>query len=139
MVLAMSEANKGQVGGSHYKADFQHWDWTELCHLGYMEGQITRYVLRWYKKDGIQDLDKALHYVEKLMEMHRHTGRTNPRFMRNIQNKDLVDHYTQRMFDQALTPLAERCIIEYVRDWSTMDHLENIRICIAALIKDKQT
>lgn len=134
MVSAMSDVNKGQVGGTHYKADFMHWDWVEACHLGYMEGQITRYVIRWYKKDGIQDLQKALHYVDKLLEMHRYSGRTNPRWQRW---EDLVSP-TERLFEQTQTPPTERSIIRYVRDWSQVGDLIDIRQSIADLIKEKE-
>ena len=75
----MSGANDMQVAGSHYAAGYQHWDFVEeaLCGL-YMEGQITKYVSRWRKKNGIQDLKKALHFTEKLIELnyqpHRRLG-----------------------------------------------------------------
>jgi hypothetical protein len=63
------EVNTRQVGGEHYKAaGLQHWDWVIANNLGYLEGQITRYISRWRKKNGVQDLEKALHYAEKLEE-----------------------------------------------------------------------
>lgn len=67
----MSEANKMQVGGTHYKTDYEHWDWViENSELGavYLVGVATKYVARWRKKGGVEDLDKALHYVNKLIE-----------------------------------------------------------------------
>lgn len=61
-------ANEHQVGGDHYKSEYQHWDWVLVCHLDYLEGQATRYVSRWRKKNGLQDLRKALHFVDKMIE-----------------------------------------------------------------------
>lgn len=65
-------ANEHQVAGNHYKAhgraDFQHWDLVIKFNLGYLEGQITRYLFRWRDKNGIEDLKKALHYLDKLIE-----------------------------------------------------------------------
>lgn len=64
-------ANDYQVGGDHYHVegvDVQHWDVAVALKLGYFEGQITRYLSRWRKKNGIQDLDKALHFLDKLIE-----------------------------------------------------------------------
>ena len=63
------QANDMQVGGSHYSSGYQHWDFVHdaLCGL-YLEGQITKYVARWRKKNGLQDLEKALHFAMKLAE-----------------------------------------------------------------------
>jgi hypothetical protein len=61
--------NDNQVGGSHYKSGYQHWDFVLDCLAGlYLEGCITKYVARWRKKNGLQDILKAKHYLEKLME-----------------------------------------------------------------------
>lgn len=64
----MSEANKRQVAGDHYKSGIQHWDYVIANGLGYFEGQITKYVTRWRKKNGLQDLEKARHFLDKLIE-----------------------------------------------------------------------
>ena len=61
-------ANDRQVGGEHYKSGIQHWDYAISQKLGYMEGQITKYVTRWDKKNGLQDLRKAAHFLERLIE-----------------------------------------------------------------------
>lgn len=65
----MSSAKYRQVGGSHYAQVFQHWDYVAANGLGYFEAQITRYVGRWKHKNGIQDLQKADHYFEKIIEL----------------------------------------------------------------------
>jgi hypothetical protein len=62
-----------QVGGDHYLAEFQHWDWAAETQLGYLEGNATKYVARWRKKNGRQDLEKARSYVRKLMGVHNQT------------------------------------------------------------------
>ena len=65
----MSEANKTQVGGKHYKEDvIQHWDVMLANDVPYMEGQIIKYVWRWKRKNGIEDLRKARHFLDKLIE-----------------------------------------------------------------------
>lgn len=66
--LKEKDPNTRQVGGEHYgKATYQHWDYVIDNNLGYFEGQVTKYVTRWRKKNGAQDLEKAMHYLEKLM------------------------------------------------------------------------
>jgi len=66
-------ANDVQIGGDHYKTDagIQHWDVVEMFELGYMEGQITKYIFRWKKKDGLKDLLKAQHFLEKMIEIEK--------------------------------------------------------------------
>jgi hypothetical protein len=64
-------ANERQIGGSHYKkGGEEHWDrqW-RLYGRGYFVGCITKYVERYHQKNGIQDLQKASHFLEKLIEL----------------------------------------------------------------------
>lgn len=62
-------ANDKQVGGEHYKAEaIQPWDYITSNNLGYLEGNIIKYVSRYKSKNGVQDLEKAKHYLEKLIE-----------------------------------------------------------------------
>lgn len=68
----MSEANKMQVGGAHYKkAKIQHWDFAASNELDYFQGQITKYVTRWKLKNGMQDLEKAAHFLAKYIEIEK--------------------------------------------------------------------
>lgn len=71
-VRTMTNANERQVGGTHYKAAIQHWDLVLANDIPYMEAQILLYVMRWRKKNGIQDLEKARHYLDKLIEHETH-------------------------------------------------------------------
>jgi hypothetical protein len=66
--LKMS-ANDKQVGGSHYKSSIQHWDYVVANDLDYFQAQITKYVTRWKKKNGLVDLEKGLHFLEKYIEI----------------------------------------------------------------------
>ena len=65
--------NDKQVGGEHYRSKVQHWDYVELNGLRYTEGCATKYATRNRKKheDPRQDLEKAVHYVEKVQDLHR--------------------------------------------------------------------
>jgi hypothetical protein len=62
-------ANENQVGGRHYKTSYEHWDFVVKIRLSYLEGCTTKHVARWRKKLGIQDLQKALHYLDKIIEV----------------------------------------------------------------------
>jgi hypothetical protein len=62
-------ANERQVGDSHYKGfPIEHWDFVLMHKMPYMEAQIFKYVLRWKEKNGLEDLRKAKHFLEKLIE-----------------------------------------------------------------------
>lgn len=64
----MKPNDKGaQVGGSHYyTGGLQHWDIVAQCYMNdYFAGQISRYICRWRNKGGVQDLKKALHFLNK--------------------------------------------------------------------------
>jgi hypothetical protein len=63
-------ANKRQVAGSHYKSTIEHWDYVVANDLDYFQAQITKYVTRWKKKNGMTDLLKAQHFLEKYIEVH---------------------------------------------------------------------
>lgn len=65
-------ANERQVGGSHYKTNGEeHWDRVYRLELDYFQACITKYVERWKKKNGIEDLEKARHYLDKYIELEK--------------------------------------------------------------------
>lgn len=70
-------ANDRQVGvgdyqgGGYRAAPIQHWDFAWACGMDYFQGQITKYVTRWRQKGGLQDLEKAQHFLEKYIELVR--------------------------------------------------------------------
>jgi hypothetical protein len=64
------KANDVQVAGTHYKGKaVQPWDYIVGNNLGYLEGNIVKYVSRWKDKGGVDDLKKARHYLDKLIEV----------------------------------------------------------------------
>lgn len=66
-----ADPNSRQVGGDHYArgGKLQHWDLIENYGIGYLEGYATKYILRWRDKNGVEDLRKADHCVEKLASL----------------------------------------------------------------------
>lgn len=67
-------ANDTQVGGKHYKVPGlpEHWDLAVMYHWDPFQYQITKYVMRWKDKNGLQDLQKAAHFLQKYMEVSAH-------------------------------------------------------------------
>jgi hypothetical protein len=66
---AIGGANAVQYGGTHYKQlKFETWDVILDWKLGYLDGNAVKYLSRWRHKGGVEDLRKAKHYIEKLIE-----------------------------------------------------------------------
>jgi hypothetical protein len=66
----LSAPSKTQVGGTHYsKHKIQPWDYVAANDLGYFEGSIVKYITRWRDKGGVEDLKKARHFLDKLIEV----------------------------------------------------------------------
>jgi hypothetical protein len=66
----MSNANEHQEGGTHYKSKaIQPWDYIVSNNLGFLEGNAIKYLTRFRDKNGIEDLKKAKHYIDKLIEV----------------------------------------------------------------------
>lgn len=68
-------ANEIQIGGSHYKKNkIQTWDFIVQNGIGFLEGNAIKYLSRWKDKGGIEDLRKARHYIDKLIEVETERG-----------------------------------------------------------------
>ena len=65
---ACGKASSKQVGGTHYKQEtIQPWDIIDEYELGFYEGNVLKYLLR-DKGNKKEDLEKAVHYLEKIIE-----------------------------------------------------------------------
>lgn len=70
----MTLASDTQIGGSHYK-DKAIQPWTAMESWmspeefeGFLRGNVIKYIARYKEKDGLKDVLKAKHYLEKLLE-----------------------------------------------------------------------
>lgn len=68
-VIADMKANEIQVGGNHYQLPVQPVEFIQKNGLGYCEGNVIKYVVRHRNKGGLEDLHKAIHYINLLIEM----------------------------------------------------------------------
>jgi len=63
-------ANDIQIGGTHYKdKGLQPWDAIAAWDCGFLDGNVIKYVVRYRSKGGVEDLKKARHYLDKLIEL----------------------------------------------------------------------
>ena len=62
--------DKRQVGGDHYKTmEIQPLEYIVKNDIGYLEGNVIKYVSRYQAKNGLEDLKKAKHYLNILIEL----------------------------------------------------------------------
>ena len=68
---ATESALDRQVGGEHYKNDFkiQPIEFITANKLSFIQGSIIKYICRFDKKNGKEDIDKAIHYCQLLKEL----------------------------------------------------------------------
>ena len=58
-----------QYGGNHYKdMMIQPLEYALANNLGICEHAVVKYISRWRAKGGVEDLRKARHYIEILIE-----------------------------------------------------------------------
>lgn len=59
-----------QEGGGHYKnLAIQPVEYIFHNKLDYLEGNVVKYVTRHKDKNGIEDIRKAIHYCQLILEM----------------------------------------------------------------------
>ena len=64
------DAMAKQVGGNHYsKLAIQPVEYITKNKLNYLQGNVIKYITRYKDKNGLQDLQKARHYVDMLIEL----------------------------------------------------------------------
>ena len=63
-------STKSKYNPDHYKQGIECWDYITSHNLGYLEGNIIKYITRAGLKEGERDIDdlmKALAYLKKLI------------------------------------------------------------------------
>ena len=131
----MSEANKIQVGGNHYRATdgLQHWDMIDEYEVGYFEGCASKYVTRWEKKGGLEDLRKAAHYLRKLYER-----RAEASFVDQLRRRPEVPVSVITRFAEANgCSLSELRILTYILSWESTQTIDLARREIERLIAER--
>lgn len=127
-------ASDYQVGGAHYRTEngsVDHWTYCDANDVPYLESACTKYVLRWQDKNGLQDLYKARHYLQKRIEHYAegigavHGGR--------LEIMEFIDFCVgSGLLDRSL----ELEIISKVMHWHSPEDLEYARLALEELIED---
>jgi len=132
----MNAVNERQVGGTHYRSDYQHWDWVDHIGMGWHEACATKYVTRWRKKpEGVLGLEKAVHYIDKLIDNAEKHGRKN----RSALNDQVIILVTTVYAGANDLNDTEKEICCLLASWRTLDHLGVARSAIYSLIDAAQS
>lgn len=125
----MNNPNERQVGGAHYRSEFQHWDlMAENYGAGYFEAAITKYITRWRKKNGVVDIEKAIHYYEKLLDLYQ-SGKVQM-YQTPRRSKNLAVYVSANKLDE-----TERIILFAIMSYSTLEQFISIRIHLDDLLR----
>lgn len=104
-----------QVGGSHYKdLEYQPIEFFEDLHLDAFRANVIKYLARWRKKGGVEDLKKALHYVQVARTNDRKRHEKIERFVKQFENpeREIMRHVIFQLWnisDSKLTRLIQVC------------------------------
>lgn len=68
--MPSDDARADQVGGDHYKKmAIQPAEFIHKNGLGYLQGNVIKYVCRHAAKGGAQDIRKAIHYCRLILAL----------------------------------------------------------------------
>ena len=123
-------ANSKQVAGTHYQpveGGVQHWDYCVRSNTPNLEYAASKYLSRWRKKNGLQDLEKALHYVEKRLESIKlHVGA--------LRGGSLIQPLFTKFLTDNNISTPESIILYQMMHWKRAEELEQSAEQIKLLI-----
>lgn len=123
-------ANDKQIAGSHYqRGSLQHWDICAGFRIGYLESCATKYLIRWRDKNGLEDLYKSDHFLEKLIEMVD-VGAIRSNEAR-IQPKMLIKFY-----EETKISYPESLIVDTLFKWKHAGDLKNAQKVLRQFIDE---
>lgn len=88
----MTNALDHQVGGNHYsKYKIQPVECIQHLGLDFLRGNILKYLVRFQDKNGLEDIKKAKHYAEMLLEEIRKNAEYFNEFVDQFKDNPLRD------------------------------------------------
>jgi len=126
------DVNDMQIGGTHYRSKYQHWDYVCDTRMPYLLACATKYVSRWRDKNGVEDLRKSIHYLAKAEER----GVYMPvnkwyEFLTFNTTQISIDHFTFCFCCQL--PPEEKRIVNFIVE----GHYDSARMLIEELINEE--
>jgi hypothetical protein len=139
-IMNTEHVNDRQVGGDHYRSDYQHWDWAIDMKLGPIEYAASKYISRWWKKHGpvkgLEDVEKSKHYVQKIKSAYEER-RYQTGLSRIGEQNDAV-FKTMKFSNTNGMDEHEGMICWKLATWETAADLDEILTAIDYIIKNPQ-
>jgi hypothetical protein len=73
------------IGGDHYLLKIQPIEYVIENQLGFCEGNVVKYISRWRNKGGLQDLEKAKHYIDFLIASELDKAKSESTELQGVQ------------------------------------------------------
>lgn len=121
-----------QIGGTHYGTGYGHWDYCKDLNVPYLLGCATKYLVRWRDKNGIEDLRKALSYLDKQMIDHENFRWVNP------ANAPEGSQKLSRMLNENYVPDTEAMLIISILTYRDHQDLVIARMALSEFIENEE-
>lgn len=117
-----NDPNDTQIGGNHYQRyTIQLWDIIHQFQIPYLYACVLKYVERYDQKNGYQDLQKAIHYLQKIeseqatIAQHKICGADSFRISAYLVERPAAVRPILNMVLRGRTLKAKKAIDEVVR------------------------
>lgn len=101
-----------QIGGTHYsELPYQPIELIYKLDLGFIQGNIVKYITRWRYKNGLEDLKKAEHYCELGFYYEETNSKHSSRY--RYTSSHIVNEANKYVEQNALTN-TEKAIIVFI-------------------------
>jgi len=131
----MSTPHVEQVGGNHYAGGYQHWDYCDDADVPHLESAASKYIARWYKKNGIQDLQKSISYIDKRLASN-YLDLDRPPMLERCRG---YGHLLLKYYQEAEILPWEQAVSNLILMWEDYSDLEYAKNLILAQIKHEET
>ena len=74
-----------KIGGDHYSMRIEPIQFILENGIDYCEGNVIKYVSRWRNKGGLQDLEKAKHYIDFLIASELDKAKSESTELQGVQ------------------------------------------------------
>lgn len=122
-----------QVGGSHYRTmQVQPVQFIQDNLMGFCEGSVVKYVCRWRAKNGIEDLRKARHYLQLIIEAPEYIhllGQVRKASVIAVR-RDISGMTAEEFIDKNGLTNPEAGVIRHVWYWNCFGHPREIEAAL---------
>jgi hypothetical protein len=96
-----------QYGGEHYKGKaIQPIEYAHANNLSFFQGNVVKYVTRYKDKKGAEDIEKAVHYLQMILEFE-YGVKTSFKKEEDISEQECVDYHQKLWKEGTIQPQSQ--------------------------------